>query len=233
MSTPLHMPVATLIPYQTSPNPTTPVIISLYLYLAALLTSALILHYFHLCSNPPPYECHIFRPLPLANLPARPCPTLSPSRFAFSPHLASTLSSSLSLPPLPSSSPLKDSLHTNRMSPVSSWSNSSTMSPSSNSSTSKHALTITLFHLACPFAPPSPCCLDPSLTSLSPTPSTATWRSSPQTSSTRLSLRSSSPSPELNNATTRDMLNIIPHPLPPYPWPFASCPHPFLLPLAQ
>ena len=47
MSTPLHMPMATPVSYSISPNPTTPIIISLSIYLAALLISACILHYFH------------------------------------------------------------------------------------------------------------------------------------------------------------------------------------------
>ena len=166
------MPMATPTPYPTSPNPTTPVIVSLSLYLTALLISALILHYFHLHSNPPLYECHISQPLPLTNLPTHPCPTLSPSRSISSPHLASMLSSSLlSLLP-PSSLPSKDSLHINKMSLVNSWSNSSIMLPSPNSSISEHVQMISLICLACPFAPPSPCCLDQSLTSSSPTPST-------------------------------------------------------------
>ena len=179
MSTPLCMPMAAPVSYSVSPNPTMPVIIALSLYLSALLISAVILCYLHQHSNPPPYECHTSQPLPLMNLSTRPCPTLSPSRSIPFPHLASMLSSfSSSLPP-PSSLPSKDSLHTNKMSLVNSWSNSSIMSPLPNSSISKCAQTISLLHLACPFAPPSPCCLDQSLTSSSPTPSTTTWKSSP------------------------------------------------------
>ena len=179
MSTPLCMRMATPTPYPMSPNPTTPVIVSLSLYLTALLISALILCYFHQCSNPPPNECHISQPLPLTNLPTHPHPTLSPSRSISSPHLASMLTSSSSSPPPPSSLLSKDSLHTNRTSLVNSWSNSSITLPSPNSSISERAQTISLLHLACPFTPPSPCCLDQSLTSSSPTPSTTTWKSSP------------------------------------------------------
>ena len=232
MSTPLCMPVAAPVPYSTSSNPTIPVITTLSLYLTALLITACILRYFHLRSNPPPYECHISQSLPLMNLPARPHPTLSPSRFASSPRRVSTPFSSLSLPPPPSSLPLKDSHHTSRTSLANSWSSSSTMSPSPNSSTLECAQMISLLCLACPFAPPSPCYPDQSLTSLSPTPSTATWRSSPPMSSIPPSLRSSSPSPELNNTTTWTKSELFP-PLPPDPWPFASHPCPPLLLLAQ
>ena len=160
MSTPLCMPVAAPIPYSTSSNPTVLVITTLSLYLAALLITACILRYFHLHSNPPPYECHISQSLPLTNLPARPCPTLSPFRSASSPCRISTPCSSLSLPPPPSSSPSKDSHHTNRTSLANSWSSFSTMSPSPNSSTSECAQMISLLRLACPFAPPSPCYQD-------------------------------------------------------------------------
>ena len=157
MSTPLCMPVATPVPYSTSSNPTVPVSITLSLYLIALLVSACILRYFHLCSNPPPYKCHISQPLHLTNLPTCPRPTLSPFRSASSPHLIFTPSLSLSLPPPLSSLLSKDSHHTNRTSLANSWSSSSTMSPSPSSSISEHAQTISLLHLACPFAPPSPC----------------------------------------------------------------------------
>ena len=233
MSTPLRMPVAVPVSYSVSPNPTTPVIITLALYLSALLISALILHYLHQCSNPPLYECHISQPLSLTNLPTCPRSTLSPFRSVSSPHLGSTLSSSSSSPPPPSSLSLKGSCHTNKTSLVNSWSNSSITLPLPNSSISKCAQTISLLHLACPFAPPSPCCLDQSLTSSSPTPSTTTWKSSPQTSSTLPSPRFSSPSPKPNSATTWDRLDTILRPLPPYPWPFTSHPRPLLLPLAQ
>ena len=160
MSTPLCMLVAAPVPYSTSSNPTIPVTITLSLYLAALLITACILRYFHLCSNPPPYECHISQSLPLTNLPACLHPTRSPSRSTssqcpiFMPFL------SLSSPPLPSSSPSKDSHHTNRTSLANSWSSFSTTSPSPNSSTSEHAQTISLLCLACPFAPPSSCYQD-------------------------------------------------------------------------
>ena len=174
MSTPLCMPVATPVPYLTSPNPTMLVIIALALYLSALLISALILRYFHLQSNPPPYKCHISQPLHLTNLPTCPHPALFPFRPVSSPHPTSMPCSSLLLLPPPSSSPSKDSLHTNRTSLASSWSNSSTMLPSPNSSTLEHVQTTSLLHLACPFTPPSPYHQDQSLTSLFPTLSTAT-----------------------------------------------------------
>ena len=232
MSTPLCMPVATPIPYSTSSNPIIPVTITLSIYLAALLVSACILRYFHLCSNPPPYECHISQSLPLTNLPACPHLTLSPFRSVSSPRLIYTPFSSSSLPPPLSSSPSKDSHHTSRTSLANSWSNSSTTLPSPNSSISERAQMISLLHLACPFAPPYPCYQGQSLTSLSPTPSTTTWRNSPPTSSTQPLLKSSSPSPELSSAATGNKLDLSP-PLSPYPWPFASHPHPPLLPLAH
>ena len=219
MSTPLHMPVATPTPYPTSPNPTTPVILSLSLYLTALLISALILRYLHQHSNPPLYECHISQPLPLMNLPTHPHLTLSPFRSVSSPHLASMLSSSLLSPPLPSSLPSKGSLHTNRTSLVNSWSNSSIMLSLPNSSISEHAQMTSLLYLACPFTPPSPCCLDQSLTSSSPTPSTATWKSSPRASSTPPSPRSFSPSPQAEQC---DYLGQVrPHPTSPAAIPLA------------
>ena len=58
MNTPLCMPMAALVSYSVSPNPTMPVIIALALYLLALLISALILCYLHQHSNLPSYECH-------------------------------------------------------------------------------------------------------------------------------------------------------------------------------
>ena len=118
MSTPLCMRMAIPVSYLISPNPTTPVIIALTLYLSALLISTFILCYFHLRSNPPPYECHISQPLPLTNLPIRPHPTLCPSRSATFPCLISTPSLSSSLPPQPFSSPSKDSPPINKISPV-------------------------------------------------------------------------------------------------------------------
>ena len=57
---------------------------------------------------------------------------------------------------------------------------------------------ISLLHLACPFPPPSPCCLDRSSTFLSPTPSTATWRNSLLMSST--CFRRNLPLPHPNRA---------------------------------
>ena len=168
------MPVALPISYLTSSNPSMLVVIALVLYLSALLISTLILCYLHQHSNPPPYKCHTSQPLCFTNLPTRPCPALSPFRPVSSPHPTSMpCSSSLLLPP-PFSSPSKDSLHTNRMSLASFWSNSSTTSPLPNSSTLECVQMTSLLHLACPFAPPSPCYQDRSLTSLSPTPSTAT-----------------------------------------------------------
>ena len=202
MSTPLCMPVATPVPYSTSSNPTIPVTITLSLYLTALLITACILRYFYLRSNPTLYECHISQSLPLTNLPTCPCLTLSPFRSASSPCLVFTHFSSSSLPPLLSSSPSKDSYHTNRMSLANSWSSSFIISPSPNSSISECAQMISLLRLACPFTPPSPCYQDQSLTSLSPTPSTATWRSSPPTSSIPPSLKSSSPSPDPSSVAT-------------------------------
>ena len=160
MSTPLRMPIATLVSYPTSPNASLSVIISLSLYLTALLITTFILCYFHLHSNPPPYKCHTSQHLPLMNLPTCPHLTLSPSKSISSPHLAFTPFTPSSSLPLSFSLPLKDSPPTNKISPVSSLFNFSTTSPLPNSSTSEHAQMISLLHLACPFTSPSPCCLD-------------------------------------------------------------------------
>ena len=219
------MPMAVPVSYLTFSNPSMLAVIALILYLSALLISALILQYLHQCSNPPPYKCHTFQPLHLTNLPTHPHPALSPSKPISSPHPVSM--------PCSSSLPSKVSLHTNRTSLASSWSSSSTTLPLPNSSTLERAQTTSLLHLACPFAPPSPCYLDRSLISLSPTSSTATWKSFPPMSSIQPSLRSSSPLCELNNVNTWNRLDTLLHPQLPYPWPFASCPHLLLLPPIQ
>ena len=167
------------------------------------------------------------------NLPTCPHLTQSPFRSTSSPQPTSTPYSSSLSPPLPSSLLSKDSLHTSRTSPVSSWSSSSIMLPLPNSSTSEHAQMISLLCLACPFTPPSYYCQDQSSTSLSPTPSTTTWRSSPPASFTQPSPKSSSPSPKLNNENTWNRSDTLLHPQPPYPWPFTSHPCLLLLPPIQ
>ena len=178
MSTPLCMPMATPVSYSTSPNPMTPAVIALSLYIFALLLSACILHYYHQRSNPPPYECHTSRPLPLTNLPTHPRPTLNQSDSLYSLHLGSTPCTPSLLPPLPSSAPLKDSLTTKLTSPANSLSNFSTMLPSPKSSISEPARATYLTYLDSCFTPPSLSCQDLSLNYSTPIPSTATWRSS-------------------------------------------------------
>ena len=230
VSTPLCMPVATPIPYSTSSNPTVPVIITLSLYLFALLLSACILRYYHQCSNPLPYECHTSRPPPPTNLPICPRPTLNRSDSLYSLRLESTPYIPSSLPPLSSSAPSKDSPVTKRTSPVNSLSNFSTTLPSPRSSISEPARATYLTFLDSCFTPPSPSCLDLSSNYSTPMPSTATWRSSQAKSFTQPSDKSTSPSPELNNNTTVDRQEPSPS-LPPFPWPF-KFPHvpPHLLP---
>ena len=216
MSTPLRMPVATPVSYPVSSNPMTPVVITLFLYLFALLLSACILHYHHQRSNPLPYECHTSQPLPLTNLPTHPRPTLNQSNSLYSLHLESMLCTPSLLPPLPSSSPLKDSPATKLTSPANSLSNFSTMLPSPKSSISEPARATYLTYLDSRFAPPSLSCRDLSSNYSTPIPSTATWRSSQAKSFTQPSNKSTSPSPELNNNTIVDRQEPSP-PLPPFP----------------
>ena len=178
MSTPLCMPVATPVSFPTSPSSTTLVVITLSLYLSALLLSACLLRYFHHRSNPPPYECHTSRPLAPTNLPARPWLTLNRSDFLFSRPQESIPYTPSPLPLPPSSSRLKDSLDTRPTSPANSSSNSYTSSPLPRSSTSEPAHRTYLAALASHFVPPSPFSWDPSLNSSTPIPSSATWRSS-------------------------------------------------------
>ena len=204
------MPVAAPTPYPSSPNPTTPVIISLSLYLAALLIAAYILRYFHLRSNPPPYECHISQPLTLMNLPTHPRPILSQSGFPSSQPLEFTPYTPLLLPSLPSSSPLKDFLDIRPTSPANSSSSSYISSPLLRSSTSMPAQMTYLTTLASHFALPSPSSWDQSSNYSTPIPSTATWRSSLVKSSTQRSDRSISPFPELSNNTTTDKWESTP-----------------------
>ena len=215
------MPVATPVSFPSSPNSTMPVVVALSLYLSALLLSACLLHYLHHRSNPPPYECHSSRPLALTNLPTRPRPTLNQSGFLSSPPLGSTPCSPLSLPLPLSSSLSKASLATRPTSPANSSSNSSTSSPSHRSNTSEPVLTTYLATLASRFAPPSPSSSDQFLSYSTPTPSTATWRSSPARSYSQRSYRSITPSPEPSSNTTEDKQDSTP-PLLPFPWPFES-----------
>ena len=218
MSTPLRMPVAALVSYSTSPNPTTPAIIALSLYLLTLLLSACILCYYHQHSNPLPYECHTSRPLSLTNLPTRPRPTLNRSDSLYSLRLESTLCTPSSLPPLPSSS-LKDSPVTKLTSHANSLSNFSTMLPSPKSSISKPARATYLMYLDSRFTPPSLSCQDLSSNYSTPIPSTATWRSSQVKSFIQPSDKSISPSPELSNNSIMDKQEPFPLLLP-FPWPF-------------
>ena len=168
------MPMAAPTSYPSSPNPTTPIIISLSLYLAALLITAYILCYFHLRSNPPPYECNISWPLALTNLPTHPHPTLSRSGFPsfqpleFTPYIPSLL------PPPPSSLPLKDFLGIRLTSPANSSFSSYISSPSLKSSTSMPAQMTYLITLASCFTLPSPSSWDQSSNYSTPIPSTAT-----------------------------------------------------------
>ena len=221
MSTPLCMPVAAPIPYPSSSNPMTPVIIALFVYLAALLLSAALLRYLHQHSNPPPYECHTSQPLSLTNLPTHPRLTLNRSDSLYSLRLESTLCTPSLLPPLPSSSLLKDSPVTKLTSPANSLSNFSTTLPLPKSSTSEPARATYLTYLDSRFAPPSRSSQDLSLNYSTPTPSTATWRSSQAKSFTQPSDKSTSPSPELSNNIIVDKPEPHP-PLPPFPWPFES-----------
>ena len=215
------MPVATPVPYTTSPSPTIPVVISLSIYLTALLISACVIQYLHHRSNPPPHECHSSRPLALMNLPSHPRPTLNQSGFLASPPLEFTPYSP-SLSPLPSSSSLsKDSLVTRPTSPANSSSNSYTSSPSCRSNTSEPVLMTYLATLASHFAPPSLSSSDQFLNCSTPTPSTATWKSSQAKSYSQRSCRSTTPSPEQSNNTTEDKQDSTP-PLLPFPWPFKS-----------
>ena len=223
MSTPLCMPVATAVSYPSSSNPTTPVIISLSIYCATLLISTCIIQYFHPQANPPPYECHISQPLILMNLPTCPCPTLNQSDSHSFPPLEFTPCSPSLLPPPPSSLPLKDSLVIRLISPVNSLSSSYISSPLPKSNTSEPALMTYLATLASHFALPSPSSLDQFLNYFTPTPSTATWRSSRARSYSQHSNRSISPSPEQNSSTIEDRQDPTPS-LPPFPWPFGS-PH--------
>ena len=221
VSTPLCMPVATPVSYPTSPNSTTPVVVALSLYLAALLLSACILHYFHHRSNPPPYQCHISQPLALTNLPAHPRPTLNRSAFPFSQPRESTPCTPLSSLPLPSSSLSKDSLDIRPTSPANSLSSSYTSLPSPKSSTSEPARRTYLAALASRFTPPSPSSWDPPSSSSTSIPSSATWRNSPVRFSTPHSYRSTAPSLEPSSNTIADKPGSIP-PLLPFPWPFES-----------
>ena len=221
MSTPLHMPVAAPVSYLASPSPTTLVVIALSLYLFAVLLSACILHYFHRRSNPPPYECHISRPLALTNLPTHPRPTLNRSGSPFSQPLDSTPYIPSLSPPQPSLSLLKDSQDTRPTSPANSSSNSYISSPLLKSNTSVPAQTTYLTVLASRFVLPSPSLWDQSSNYSTPIPSTTTWRSSLAKSSTQRSDKSTSPSPEPSNNTTADKPESTP-PLPPFPWPFES-----------
>ena len=231
MSTPLCMPVATPVSFPTSPNSTTPAVVALSLYLAALLLSACILRYFHRRSNPPPYKCHISQPLALMNLPAHPRLTLNRSGLNFSPPLEFTHYSPSLLPPPLSSLLSRNSLVTKPTSPANSLSNSYTSLPSPRSSTFEPAHTTYLVALASRFAAPSPSLWDPSSNSSTPIPSSATWRSSLARSSIQHSDRSTSPSLELNNNITVDKPESTP-PLLPFPWPSEShrVPHHQLLP---
>ena len=221
MSTPLRMPVAAPVSYSASPSPMMPVVIALSLYLFAVLLSACVLHYFHHRSNPPPYECHISRPLALTNLPTPPRPTLNRSGSPFSRPLDSTPYIPSSSPPQPSSSRLKDSQDTRPTSPANSLSNSYISSPSPKSNTSMPARTTYLAILASHFALPSPSSSDQSSNYSTPIPSTATWRSSLVKSFTQPFDKSTSPSPEPSNNTTTDRPESTP-PLLPFPWPFES-----------
>ena len=223
--------MATPVQYPSSSNPTTLVIITLSIYFAALLVSAYIIRYFHLRANPPPYECHISQPLALTNLPTCPRPTLNRSGLNSSPPLEFTHYSPSLSPPPPSLSLSKDSLVTRPTSPANSLSNSYTSSPSPKSNTSEPALTTYLATLDSHFALRFPSSSDQSLNCSTPTPSTATWRSSRVRSYSQHSNRSIAPSPEQNNNTTKDRRDSTP-PLLPFPWPFESChaPHHLLPP---
>ena len=221
MNTPLRMPVAAPVSYSASPSPTTPVVIALSLYLFAVLLSACILCYFHRRSNPPPYECHISRPLALTNLPTHPRPTLNRSGSPFSRPLDSTPYIPSSSPSRPSSLLLKDSQDTRLTSPANSSSNFYILSPSPKSNTSVPAQTTYLAILAFRFALLSPFLSDQSLNYSTPIPSTATWRSSLAKSFTQPFDKSTLPSPKLSNNTTVDRLESTP-PLLPFPWPFES-----------
>ena len=123
------MHLAIITPYPESSNPTLATTLSLEIYTFAIFVSAFIILYIHHHStDPSPTPCPISQPLPLTNLPTRPCPTLSPSGSLSSQRLGFMPSTLSSLPPLPSSSQSKDSPVTRLMSPVNFLSNSSTTS---------------------------------------------------------------------------------------------------------
>ena len=215
------MPVAAPVSYTITPNPTLPVVISLSLYLAALLISACIIRYLHHRSNPLPYECHFSRPRALTNHPT--CLHLPPSRLGFpsSRPQPSIPCTPLSLPPWPSLSLSKDSPITRPTSLVNSSSKSYILSPSPRSSTSEPVRTTYLTMLASHFELPSPSSWDQSSSYSTPIPSTATWRNSLARSSTQRSNKSTSHSPEPNNNITEDKQEPI-LPLQPFPWPSES-----------
>ena len=150
------MHLATADAYTISPNPTSSTIITLAIYITALLAASLILCYFHQCSfTTPSPSCHTFLHLYLTNLSTHPHPTLSPSILISSQCHASVLSTSLLLLPPPSSSLLKDFLTISKMSSAKLSSSFSTTLPSPRSSTSEHVQMIYLTRLACPFILPS------------------------------------------------------------------------------
>ena len=215
------MPVAAPVSYTISPNPTIPVVISLSLYLTALLISACVIRYFHRRSTPPPYECHFSRPRRLTNRPTHLHWPLSRLDFPSSRPQPSIPCTPLSSLPQPSLSPSKDSPVTRPTSPVNSSSKSYISSPSPRSSTSEPAQMTYLTTLASHFELPSPSSWDQSLNCSTPTPSTATWRSSLARSSTQPSDRSTSRSLEPNNNTTGDRQKPV-LPLQPFPWPSES-----------
>ena len=215
------MPVAAPVSYTVSPNPTIPVVISLSLYLTALLISACVIRYFHRRSTPPPYECHFSQPRALTNRPTHPHWPPSQLGFPSSRPQPSIPCTPLSSPPRPSLSPLKDSPITRPTSPANSSSKSYILSPSPRSSTSEPARTTYLTTLASRFEPPSPSSWDRSSNYSTPTPSTATWRSSLARFSIQLSDRSTSRSPEPSNNTTEDRQEPV-LPLQPSPWPSES-----------
>ena len=215
------MPVAAPVSYTITPNPTLPIVISLSLYLAALLISACVIQYLHHQSNPPPYECHFSQPCALTNRPTH--LHLPPSRLGFpsSRPLPSIPCTPLLSPPRPSLSLSKDSPLTRPTSLANSSSKSYILSPSPRSSISEPAQTIYLTMLASHFELPSPSLWDQSSSYSTPIPSTATWRSSLARFSTQRSDRSTSHSPEPSNNITKDKQEPV-LPLQPFPWPSES-----------
>ena len=213
------MHLATADAYTISPNPTSSTIITLAIYITALLAASLILCYFHQCSfTTPSPPCHTFLPLYLTNLSTHPHPTLSPSILISSQCHASMLSTSLLLLPPSSSSLLKDFLTSSKMSSAKPSSSFSTTLPSPRSSTSEHVQRIYLTCVACPFILPSPSCPEPFHHYLKELPGNILYPAEPST-------RSFSPSPRLNSVSIKTKLGPANESLTPpslFPWPFKS-----------